>query len=209
MWTILALQPASHLDGPASRLRVGSLLVQQYVQVTGPRINSSKPEDFRLRGAVLGAFLYCSHGVKLMKYSSGYELASLGSGWSIPGVRSPACFRDMSATAPPESSSVLFPNGMHVHNAWHIAWASSDRASLSPTPPVLDYHQSFSVWAPGEPVTSTGSCPDCDTDDGHFDGPLIVFLVIGLPVIGLALMISWCICCICHARKRRTAAVQR
>ena len=98
-------------------------------------------------------------------------------------------------------SAPSFPSGMQIHNAYQISWDATDKPTLSPTPPDFDYECSATLakWVPGE---SVGALPCRNrTDDGKFgDGRLYMFLVVGIPVIAVALIAG---CCGVYFRNRR------
>jgi hypothetical protein len=123
---------------------------------------------------------------------------------SIQGIRSPACFLDAMATVPAESNLDLFPSGVQVHNAWHISWASSDRAALSPTPPALPCTERVHKWVPGETLAPK-SCTDSDDDGVNINPKVFFVLVAGLPAFFFVSLISCCMICIYSRRKSRRA----
>jgi hypothetical protein len=127
---------------------------------------------------------------------------------SIPGIRRPACVKTAEATILPDVTST-HPTITQVHNAWHIAWALSDRASLSPAPPMLSCPgagQSLATWVPGETVPQNTCDPDASNSGGtKWPQSLINFLMMGLPIIFVALVACCCTVCICRRRKRRRA----
>lgn len=155
---------------------------------------------------------------------SGYSLDWPLSQLSIESVASPACFKaigDATATtdelsastsaALPTSSggsttsanhaTTLFPEGVQIHNAWHISWASSDTSTLSPAPPDLSCSQFLATWVPGEATPST-ACRNAE-DHGSMGTSLFWFLVIGLPIIALVLVGSCCFFCFWQRHKRK------
>lgn len=124
---------------------------------------------------------------------------------SIQGVSSLACFKDPSATVLP--TPVAYPNGMQIHNAWHISWNSSDIKFLSPTPPALDCSQYIPTWVPGQSVAET-SCSNPD-DTSLYPAPVLWFLAVGIPLITVALIAACCTLCFRHRRKERKARESR
>ncbi|KAK3376335.1 hypothetical protein B0T24DRAFT_618474 [Lasiosphaeria ovina] len=139
-----------------------------------------------------------------------YHLEWPVSDLSINGIASPACFVNLGTTLlPSSSSSVLFPNGIQVHNAWQIAWAASETSTLSPTPPQLACGRTLATWVPGEivppsNVSSAGDCQDDSSNSGVAIGrSLYLFLVVGLPLIFVAIFASCCV--LCFRRRRRGA----
>jgi len=135
---------------------------------------------------------------------------------SIENVVSPACFKAVSATTPaPQTTTSTdfgFPDGLRVHNAWHITWASSDRAALSPTPPLLTCTGGqIQTWVPGQPVDHY-DCPDSPKDGIKISQGAIYFLAIGLPIIVVVLVAACCTCCFwrrCKERRARKVAAHR
>jgi hypothetical protein len=96
---------------------------------------------------------------------------------------------------------------MEVHNAWRIAWESSDRAVLSPTPPQLTCREAFATWVPGEAAKQECS-PEPDesaynSSSTRWNKPLLNFLMIGVPILGVALLVCIGICCWRTCREKR------
>jgi hypothetical protein len=115
--------------------------------------------------------------------------------FQVRGISSEACFQNRGTEHYGPST------GMRVHNAWHISWASSDVASLTPAPPTLPCPSNPSVvipsWTPGATVDPglSGQCSS-QTNDGvdRWSGSTssgFQFLAIGLPVIGVVLIAAW------------------
>ncbi|KAK3390747.1 hypothetical protein B0H63DRAFT_519961 [Podospora didyma] len=152
-----------------------------------------------------------------------YRLEWPTSDLSISGIASPACFKNLGTTflpgsSPSSPSSLLFPNGIQVHNAWHISWAASDTSSLSPPPPDLACGggaRSLSTWIPGEtvpplpPNLNTDVCQDMENnsgggvDDTHQPTPMFLFMVVGLPLIFVAIILSVFVFCFRHRRRNK------
>jgi hypothetical protein len=129
--------------------------------------------------------------------SSGYAL-SWGIG-EIKNVATRACVKVVSATVSSGQISTtdsVPPSRLQVHNAWEIRWAESDRATLSPTPPLLTCSGALiSKWVPGQPVEDM-ICYESRVENHGISPSLGRFLMIGLPIIVLALVASCCLCCI-------------
>ncbi|XWX00798.1 hypothetical protein V2A60_008819 [Cordyceps javanica] len=120
---------------------------------------------------------------------------------------------DPHPTAPPGA-------GMRIHQAWRIAWKSSDIASLTPPPPSLRSECSnvqIQTWIPDATGTDGGiiiglatDCaahPDRDQGTSHMsagDTRLFFFLAIGMPIIG-ALIVGFFIwwCCVRRYKKNK------
>ncbi len=100
----------------------------------------------------------------------------------------------------------MYPNGMQVHNAWRIAWADSERAALTPTPPALQCSAILRTWVPGDQVAEQANCEDSHNSGGvRWYDRLFWFLVAGLPVIAFVILVSCCCCLFWHRRKERHA----
>ena len=104
-------------------------------------------------------------------------------------------------TASPDSSSLV-----RVHNPWHIMWQSSDVPSLTPPPPQLECSTSIlASWTPGATVGSTlfgGPCQETASHNSKGDIAGALFLMIGLPILIVALLVS-CFGVWCHRRRKR------
>ncbi|KAK3314030.1 hypothetical protein B0H66DRAFT_369732 [Apodospora peruviana] len=139
---------------------------------------------------------------------------------SISGILRPACFKEISrstefsptmTSAPPLSATsreIYFADGMQVHNAWHISWQKSDTSTLSPRPPDLDCTFTMDYWVPGEPTNppNTSNCQADSYNSGvKWPAPSWWFLIIGLPLILIAITVL--LCCFFYRRhkKRRLA----
>ncbi|KAK4158278.1 hypothetical protein C8A00DRAFT_28784 [Chaetomidium leptoderma] len=128
----------------------------------------------------------------------------------VQGIPPEACYQNLGtepgADEPPST-------GLRAHNAWHISWASSDIPSLSPTPPALpcpsDPSVMISSWTPGATVDPSLSSL-CNRNNGEStwsssDAKSYVFVVVGLPLIAVAIIATW-FGCWCHRRARRHRA---
>jgi len=141
---------------------------------------------------------------------SGYTLDWPIGDLSIENIVSPACFKTVPATATPQATvttagSDMFSAGMQVHNAWRVAWASSDAATLSPTPPQLTCREALVTWVPGE--ESEQECQK-GSDERHQEGaqwskPLLNFIMIGVPILGVAILACIGACCWYACREQR------
>jgi hypothetical protein len=156
---------------------------------------------------------------------SGFSLSFIDS-LPINGISGTACFQDIAdpgTTTASESpfsilaraqsaESRLYPNGLRVHNAWHISWEASDVVTLSPPPPRLPCPTSvLSTWVPGATVDPNllGSACDSNNDGtshmSESETRVFWFLVIGLPIILLTL-VATCFGVWCHRRRKARKA---
>jgi hypothetical protein len=137
-------------------------------------------------------------------------------GYALPTpVLSPACSRtfksgETTITAPLASNTDImgtFTEGMIVHRAWHVSWAASDTASMSPSLPPLTSGKYLATWEPGE-VIADGMYDHHNGNNSGVGGwsSLIYFAAIGVPLIGVALITcgGWLLC-----RKRRKRRAQQ
>ncbi|KAK4120427.1 hypothetical protein N657DRAFT_161697 [Parathielavia appendiculata] len=126
-----------------------------------------------------------------------------------------ACFANTTDTAAPTAtaSPAGSPHRLRVHNAWHISWDASDISSLSPTPPPFAPCTTSPVirsWVPGATVEPNaffvpgGACEWNDGTSRWSKGETIGmwFLMVGVPIIGLAILAT-CLGCWCRRRRRR------
>ena len=137
----------------------------------------------------------------------------------MEGITSPACFKeapptvtitDASTTAAETTTGVTtetrrsFVNGMLVQAAWQISWASSDASTLSPAPPTLactgaeEDGPTIGTWVPG--TEATGACLAHPSYRREWSQSLKNFLLIGLPILGFAGLLSCATCCYCCYR---------
>lgn len=143
---------------------------------------------------------------------SGFSLSSISS-FQIEGILSTARFQDITQTAVTLTSSstqnlettFLRPNGFRVHNAWQISWSPTDFSILNPVPPyIVCSTTTISTWVPGETVDPSlinGTCPARSNVPEHTSASAVsiyFFLVIGLPIVLFALLITCLITC-CRA----------
>jgi hypothetical protein len=137
-------------------------------------------------------------------------------GYALPTpVLSPACSRtfksgETTITAPLASNTEImgtFTEGMIVHRAWHVSWAASDTASMSPSLPPLTSGKYLATWEPGQ-VIADGMYDHHNGNNSGVGGwsSLIYFAAIGVPLIGVALITcgGWLLC-----RKRRKRRAQQ
>ncbi|KAK4220701.1 hypothetical protein QBC38DRAFT_462306 [Podospora fimiseda] len=128
---------------------------------------------------------------------------TFGYGNPISGSTSvPACFRSAKgtskkakATATPGARTYAFeeylPNGVQMHEAYHVLWESRDVSMLEPSPPkTLCEGRAMEKWVPGEKV------PKCPYD-GAMQGweSVFWFLAVGLPLIIVFSCVGCCACC--------------
>ncbi|WYZ35710.1 hypothetical protein EsH8_X_000357 [Colletotrichum jinshuiense] len=112
-------------------------------------------------------------------------------------------------------STVTFTEGTSVQPAWQIAWEETDRAVLTPAPPILTPGQSVSVLVPGEPISTISSpqstcSASCGLSHGDYDG---IIQMIAIPSsIAFVVLVAVSVCCLMHKRnkkkKRRAAVLQ-
>jgi hypothetical protein len=94
------------------------------------------------------------------------------------------------------------PYGLKVHAPYHIAWAASDRSTMSPQPPDFTCASQLATWIPGQPDGCTFSKWQYDHEDGLPGIEYVYgFLMIGLPLIFTAI-VSCCLCC-CFGRGKQ------
>jgi hypothetical protein len=124
----------------------------------------------------------------------------------------PACGRTINSgettiTAPLASrtdATGTFTQGMIVHRAWHVTWAGSDTATMSPSLPPLTSGKYLAVWKPGQGVPD-GAFDHHNGDNSGVRGwnSLLYFAMIGVPIIGVAILACGGWLCIRRRRKRR------
>jgi hypothetical protein len=122
---------------------------------------------------------------------------------------SPVCVREITSptsiiVSNPRSGDDLltFRTGYLVHEAWNVEWAKSDTSTLTPPLPTLTSNMMIPQWTPGQSIRP-----------GQYDRPkpdprnreaeahqLLLFSIIGAPIIGTAML---CLCVGCCARKHR------
>ncbi|KAJ5475946.1 hypothetical protein N7475_001675 [Penicillium sp. IBT 31633x] len=90
-----------------------------------------------------------------------------------------------------------------VHAAWAISWAASDTASMSPSLPPLDSKQFIPTWVPGQSLTTPPE-PKRQTDRALTQ--LGYIYMVGLPLIGAAVIACGVWCCFTVRRARRREA---
>jgi len=144
--------------------------------------------------------------LKLTTFYSGYTLDWPIGELSVNNIVSPACFREVTATTPPPAqttttdtgSELMFSGGMEARNAWRIAWQSSDMAALSPTPPQLTCREPLAKWVPGNPakqVCSREPEESSNSSSSKWSKPLLDFIMIGVPILGVAVLVCIGVCC--------------
>ncbi|GLI73037.1 hypothetical protein PoHVEF18_001235 [Penicillium ochrochloron] len=153
------------------------------------------------------------------KYSAAYCCASgfdFRAPWyALPtAALSPACARtiksgDTTITAPLWSQTDImgtFTEGMIVHRAWHVSWAESDTASMSPSLPPLTSGKYLDYWEPGQVIPDGAFDHHNGRDSGGSQGwpSEYYFAAIGAPLIFVAFL-----ACggyfLCHKRRKRRA----
>ncbi|PGH08765.1 hypothetical protein AJ79_05864 [Helicocarpus griseus UAMH5409] len=91
-----------------------------------------------------------------------------------------------------------FTGGVQIHEAWHITWQDTDTSTLSPQLPSLPTHHVVWTWSPGEtikPVEYSTSLRGME--------PLLRFIMIGIPIIGVTVIASIVWCCIRRHKKKK------
>ena len=81
---------------------------------------------------------------------SGYKYSMILGypGVIMAGVSDPACIK----TIPPPSFDTA-ASAVQVHNEYTIRWQESERAQLSPMPPILSCEKIIRSWDPSTPIT--------------------------------------------------------
>jgi hypothetical protein len=110
---------------------------------------------------------------------------------------SPSCSQAFVSTTSPSGAPFVSKTTLSVAMlpAWHISWQTTDIATLSPQPPMLYGHERITRWVPG-------SDPEWERREGVGGGmssDLFYFLIIGVPLLVLALICAPCVIC-CRTR---------
>ena len=176
------------------------------------------PFSLFFQPSILFLTLHLQNPNKTDSLCSGYSLDLRGTFFSVESITQP-CYRKVDAGGTTvtgtlshgEGSTLLFTYGIQMHEAWQITWAASDTSTLSPPPPEISMGGVASMWVPGEPLpalTPTGiylpSSTQTDThgtSDRDIWAPLMRFLMIGLPII-LVAIIGGCVTCIVRGNSR-------
>ncbi|KAG2027134.1 hypothetical protein GB937_000872 [Aspergillus fischeri] len=108
-----------------------------------------------------------------------------------------------------EGAQVLFTDGIQVHQAWAISWAGSDTATMSPSLPLLTNSMIVPTWVPGEIIPPGRYDRGYEGSDMPGWEPILRFIMIGVPIIGVALLAACVWCCIWRWRVRREERQQR
>ncbi|KAF7133712.1 hypothetical protein CNMCM5793_005066 [Aspergillus hiratsukae] len=92
---------------------------------------------------------------------------------------------------------VLFTAGIQAHQAWAISWSASDTATMSPSLPDLTNVIVVPTWVPGETINPSLYEGASGTSDGPRLEGVMHFVMIGIPIIGVAIIALgiWCWCC--------------
>jgi hypothetical protein len=101
-------------------------------------------------------------------------------------------------------STHLIARGIQVHQPWHVSWKESETDDLPLSLPALTSSMWVPTWVPGKPIPSgwyQGNGRN-STSLGDMEG-VIWFLIIGVPMISLALIGSCVWCCVHNSRVRR------
>ncbi|KFY74702.1 hypothetical protein V499_05284 [Pseudogymnoascus sp. VKM F-103] len=123
---------------------------------------------------------------------------------SAIGVTSPSTTSTSSTLSTGQTPHATpYPYGIQIHNAYQITWASSDRPTLSPTPPDFNYGCSatLDVWVPGESVGAL-ECNNRSDGEGAGRAGWMVFIMVGVPVIVVVFVASWCTYCYRSSKKK-------
>jgi len=137
--------------------------------------------------------------------NSGFKLSDVVN-LVVEGISPVACFQTIAADM--QATATSAQDGLRVHNAWQISWASSDIASLSPPPPQLPCSTGIALasWVPGiNPVPSANICRNY-IEENPEHGPAVNgigvwFAVVGVPIIIVALLVTWLVLW-CRRRRR-------
>ncbi|GFF23494.1 hypothetical protein IFM58399_00312 [Aspergillus lentulus] len=108
-----------------------------------------------------------------------------------------------------KGAQVLLTDGIQVHEAWAISWAGSDTATMSPSLPTLTNSMIVPTWVPGEIIPPGRYDRGYEGSDMPGWEPILRFLMIGVPIIGVALFATSVWCCIWCRRVRRKERQQR
>lgn len=104
-----------------------------------------------------------------------------------------------------EGSTQLFSSGFQVHDAWQISWVAADRSTLTPSLPTLTSSRLVPEWNPGRKLRPGEYTPGGieESDMGNWQ-PLLNFIMIGVPIIGVTVIALSVWCCIwCRREKRK------
>lgn len=212
-------------DGIVGARRVFLPSVQPSAPRTRRITKCHRPSSTQLRTAVLGIsislliscclnnHLVCS--IAPLISLSGFEFRAPRYALSTPAL-SPVCARtitsgDITITAQLASHTdtmVTSTEGMIVHRAWHVSWAESDTASMSPSLPPLTSGKYLATWEPGQ-VIADGAYDHHNGDNSGGRGwpTVLYFAAIGAPLIFVAFITcgGWLLCR--KQRKRRAHQV--
>ncbi|KAL8337075.1 hypothetical protein RB601_008535 [Gaeumannomyces tritici] len=94
-----------------------------------------------------------------------------------------------------------------VHRSWHVSWEASDTTSMSPTPPELPcYDPTVTSWLPGETIPEQYCRPMPLPNDDEWNQSVAWFLIVGVPLLFVALVATACfVCCLCRRRRRQNS----
>lgn len=103
--------------------------------------------------------------------------------------------------------TTAFTTGMAIYPAWHISWEASDVSTLDPKPPMLTNDMRIPIWTGG--VVSDGAWDNNGRGRDTSHGPLLgtgvlLFLVIGLPLLACVAGGFGCFCC--HKKRKQRKA---
>ncbi|KAL4758192.1 uncharacterized protein BDW70DRAFT_162773 [Aspergillus foveolatus] len=81
-----------------------------------------------------------------------------------------------------------FTSGIALHAPWHITWKESDRALLSPQPPILSASETIRYWVPGEAVDEPNT--NVAGDEGGMDERTVLGLGLGIGLGGGLVLVA-------------------
>jgi hypothetical protein len=99
-----------------------------------------------------------------------------------------------------------FTEGVIIHRAWHVSWADSDTASMSPSLPPLTSGKYLDHWEPGQVIPDGAFDHHNGRDSGGGQGwpSEYYFAAIGAPLIFVAFLACGGYI-LCHKRRKPRA----
>lgn len=93
-----------------------------------------------------------------------------------------------------------------IHEPWAVTWAASDSATLTPKLPTITSSMTVPQWTPGETIRD-GQWDYRGKDNLQFYFPL--WLMILLPIVGVAVLGLYIWCCVraCYKRRRQRRVI--
>lgn len=108
-----------------------------------------------------------------------------------------------------EGSTRLFTGGFQAHEAWQISWEAADRSTLTPSLPDLTSRKHVPTWTAGETIPSGKHDPETGQgNDMPGSGRVIQFAMIGVPIIGVAI-IALCVWLIIRHKLKKKRALKQ